>query len=198
MTDLCKLFIKYKADKYGFHSYSDQYFDLLNFFKDKYKNILEIGVGTKEVMRDISGESYVPGASLRAWRDYFLNANIFGLDIEKTVLFSEDRIKCFYTDQSNAEELHKSINEIKINTNDSNLKFDLIIDDGSHIPVHMINSFNTLKEYLNINGIYIIEDILRSDLKLFCNLSDSDNFKLIKTYSGKWDQDIFVAYQKLK
>ena len=38
-------------------------------FKDKKINILEIGIGD--------------GDSLRIWREYFVNANICGIDIDK-------------------------------------------------------------------------------------------------------------------
>ena len=40
-----------------------------------------------------------PGASLRVWRDYFPNAIIYGADIDKDILFAEERIKTFYIDQ---------------------------------------------------------------------------------------------------
>ena len=37
-----------------------------------------------------------PGASLRAWRDYFENALIYGADIDKNILFKENRINTFF------------------------------------------------------------------------------------------------------
>ena len=33
-----------------------------------------------------------PGASLRVWKDFFSNAKIYGSDIDKDILFNEDRI----------------------------------------------------------------------------------------------------------
>ena len=38
------------------------------------------------------GSEGVPLASLRAWRDYFKNANIYGADIDKGILKDEERI----------------------------------------------------------------------------------------------------------
>ena len=45
------------------------------------------------------GEKYNPGSSLRALRDYFPNANIFGADIDKNIVNDQNRIKTFYVDQ---------------------------------------------------------------------------------------------------
>jgi 23S rRNA U2552 (ribose-2'-O)-methylase RlmE/FtsJ len=94
-----------------------------------------------------------PGASLRVWRDYFVNSAVFGADIDKNILFEEDRIKTFYVDQLN----ENSIKEMWSNINKSN--FDIIFDDGLHTfeagMTMFINSFDKLRK----NGIYIIEDV---------------------------------------
>ena len=42
-----------------------------------------------------------PGGSLKALRDYFPNKFIYGADVDKEVLFDDNRIKCFYLDQLN-------------------------------------------------------------------------------------------------
>ena len=41
-------------------------------------------------------------------------------------------------------------------------KFDIIIDDGSHISKHIINTFDHLFDHLNQNGLYIVEDLQTS------------------------------------
>ena len=41
-------------------------------------------------------------------------------------------------------------------------KLDIIIDDGSHIPLHNIESFKFLFPFLNSGGYYIVEDTLSS------------------------------------
>jgi hypothetical protein len=38
-------------------------------------------------------------------------------------------------------------------------KFDMILDDGSHMNSHMIYSFEHLFESVNSGGVYIIEDV---------------------------------------
>ena len=198
-TPLCKLFKEYNADKHPDyrHSYSEEYYSILSPFQKDFKNVLEIGIGTPELMQRYlpSGKVYKPGASLRAWRDFFSNANIYGIDIEKSVLFEEERIKCFYTDQSKSSELIKTLQEISDHNNGTPLKYDFILDDGSHIIEHMLVTFATLKEHLTIGGVYIIEDIKREDLDIFKNLAD-DTYQLHYVHDGKDDWDSFVAYIK--
>ena len=41
-------------------------------------------------------------------------------------------------------------------------KFDIIIDDGSHINSHVKKTFNFLFKYLRNNGTYFIEDLQTS------------------------------------
>ena len=189
---------KYLSDKSPqiFHSYSPEYFNLLKNIKYTAKNILEIGIGNKQLMESISGPDYIHGASLKAWKDFFPNANIYGLDIDNSTLFQEERIKCFYTDQSKETELEKSINEIQ--KDNQNQKFDLIIDDGSHYEDHMILTFFYLHKYLNTNGIYIIEDIKFHEIPRFAALKINEiSCEIIKIHQGEGYWDGFIAYKKI-
>ena len=95
----------------------------------------------------------IPGASLRVWRDYFRNAQIYGADIDKNVLFQEDRISTFYVDQLNTSSIETMWKKIGIKN------FDIIIDDGLHNTDANINLFTNSFNKLKRNGIYIIEDI---------------------------------------
>ena len=108
-------------------------------------------------------ETGKPGASLRVWKNYFKNANIYGADIDKDVLFEEDRIKTFHVDQMNENLVHQMWSNINKNN------FDLIIDDGLHTfdagMIFFKNSFSKLKK----NGKYIIEDVHFSYLEKMAN-----------------------------
>lgn len=192
-TPLCVLFEKYGADKCPtvYHSYSPSYYELLHNKRYSFKNILEIGVGTKQVMAYTAGPNYTPGASLRAWADFFPNAKIFGLDIDKDVLFKENRIECYYADQSNPTSLLQTMNEI------GEKEIDLILDDGSHKLEHMIISFNTLSPFLSKDGIYIIEDIANKNINPLLTLVDNSNLFAVNTlYRGKKNWDSFIAYMR--
>jgi len=118
------------------------------------KLVFECGLGTNNPnLQSNMTVNGIPGASLRVWRDYFKNAQIYGADIDKDILFQEDRIKTYYVDQLNTRSIEIMWKEIGIQN------FDIIIDDGLHTTdanINLfVNSFNKLKK----NGIYIIEDV---------------------------------------
>jgi hypothetical protein len=158
-TELCNIMAEEGSDKsdilHKHHNYTTEYWSLLNSKKDDIKNVFELGLGTNYTdVASSMGTNGIPGASLRGWRRFFKNATIYGADIDKRILFNEDRIKTFFVDQTNKN----SIIELWENE-DLQHQFDIIIDDGLHeINANLIfleNSFHKL----NNNSIYIIEDI---------------------------------------
>jgi hypothetical protein len=190
-TELCNLFEKYKADKCPaiLHTYSPIYFKLLKDIRMSAKNILEIGIGTIPIMTAVGIKDYVPGASIRGWRDFFPNATIYAVDIEESVMFTDDRIITDVVDQSSVDSIRKFTNKV-------NKKFDFIIDDGSHLIDHMIISAYELTNSLNDGGIYIIEDIHQSYLNIF-NEIEFPGLVKIYTHCGTKDScDNFIAYRK--
>ena len=94
-----------------------------------------------------------PGASLKVWKDYFVNAQIFGADIDRNILFKEDRIETYHVNQLDQESIIKMWNNIK------KKDFDLIIDDGLHNYKAALTLFLNSYEKLKKGGIYIIEDV---------------------------------------
>ena len=197
-TVLCDLFFKYGSDKCPAigHSYSPIYYEFFKEIKETSNHILEIGVGSHEIMDPLCGDQYIIGASLFAWKDFFENSLIFGLDTDPSCIFETDRIQCIYADQSNPKSLEKAINQIRKNLAIPSIYFNIILDDGSHVVSDMLTSFNTLGKYVSPGGFYIIEDIQEKDLDIFLNLSDV-SFDLIKVHTGtpqKWDN--FVIYKK--
>ncbi|KAB2643430.1 MAG: class I SAM-dependent methyltransferase [Verrucomicrobia bacterium] len=158
---------------------------MLKEFKDSCKNVLEIGVGAPHLMVPLVGENFRPGASLFAWRDFFQNASVFGLDIDKSILFQDDRIECVYADQSDESSLIEAVSQIGILAKDSNIKFDLIVDDGSHELDHMALTFKVLVDYLKPGGIYIIEDVRTIYIEELAKLAASfDSVKIKYVYLG--------------
>ena len=149
---LKKNFNKYQSDKSSVHNYHLIYGSL---FKNraKVKKILEIGLGTnnKDIISNM-GKDGKPGASIKAFKSSFLNANIYGADIDKKILFKEKRIKTFYVDQTDISTLSKLYKKIGNN-------FDLIIDDGPHVSNANINVILSSLEFIKKNGYLIIEDI---------------------------------------
>lgn len=148
----------------GHHNYTSYYSTLFEPIRNKKLNILEIGIGSinPSIPSNMSGTigKYKPGASLRGWRDYFPNATIYGCDIDRDILFTDDRIKTFYLNQCDPV-------SIKEQVVDKNIIYDIIIDDGLHNFHVNVNVLSLLYEKLNMNGFYIIEDIVDFDPYLF-------------------------------
>ena len=170
MLSLKEIGLKYPTNKndYGFLDIYEKYFKNL---REKKLNILEIGVDK--------------GDSLRLWKEYFFNSNICGIDIDKKDFIIED-VKIYQGNQNDKMLLDKIAQK--------HGKFDIIIDDGSHVSKHIINSFNYLFDHLSKNGIYIVEDLQtsyipryggsrvnlikkNSSMNFFKSLSDSVNYE---------------------
>jgi hypothetical protein len=135
--DFYSISLKNSTDKvyyHGYHYFYPKYFD--EFKYDEFK-MLEIGYGD--------------GASMKSWVEYFPKADITVMDINVELEYS-DRCRVFKGDQSNENDLNMIIDKVK--------SAKLIIDDGSHNPLHQLNTFYYLFRYLlEPGGVYIIEDI---------------------------------------
>lgn len=170
---LTRMFEKYGSDKgstkltglpypWPPHTYSDLYDSIWGQQREKIQRVFECGIGTSSAVFPANmGPSGMPGASLRAWRDYFINAEIHGADIDREVLFDEDRIKTHWVDQLSAESIKLLWKEI------GNEKFDVILDDGLHTfkagSTLFANSIHALAD----DGVYVIEDVSLSDLLVY-------------------------------
>lgn len=140
------------------HSYADFYEMLFNANREAVGLIIECGIGSS-----CMGANYKPGASLRVWRDYFPQAEIIGLDIDRSVLFNEHRISTYYCDQTDAQ----SIEDFRRAAQLSASSVDIIIDDGLHTFDAGKCYFENTIDLLKRDGIYAIEDIGRHDRKEF-------------------------------
>jgi demethylmacrocin O-methyltransferase len=144
---LSELAVKHKTDKWGSHFYTQHYHKHFAHLRDARINILEIGIGGYD-------DPQKGGESLRMWQDYFPNARIYGIDIADKSAHDTDRIKTFQGSQIDFPFLDKVVDSIG--------RVDIIIDDGSHINSHAIDSFKYLFPKLDPNGIYVVEDLQTS------------------------------------
>lgn len=136
------------------HSYADFYSSLFDHCRLSMRKVFECGLGTNNpaIPSNMSATGR-PGASLRAWRDYFPHAAIYGADIDKEILFTEDRIKTFHVDQTCPESIAALWRTPELN------EFDVIIDDGLHTFEAGITFFEHSHRRLRPGGIYVIEDV---------------------------------------
>ena len=156
-TSMCRVMSKYGSDKgNGWHNYTAVYSDLFrNLFQSKIR-IFELGI-----CRIDAGDGR-PGASLRAWREVFSNASIFGADIERDVLFTEDRIDTFYCDQLDGGAIRDLWAEPALQEG-----IDILIEDGLHTYAASISFLEGSLQRVRPGGYYVVEDVSRDDLQLW-------------------------------
>lgn len=125
-----------------------------------------------------SGIEY--GGSLCAWKEYFPNARVTGVDIV------DSRYECFKWNQT--EFIISDIKEYK-----PDRKFDLIIEDGNHSNFDAMWSGINLVKHLKQNGVLVIEDVqegfaipilLWGQLKETCILQAIDMRRITQTHDN--------------
>ena len=148
-------FEKYLSDK-GENGYSNVYNEVFSPRRNDYVKLLEIGIGTLNpthsnmlFWKDKHPE-YQPGASLRAFRDYFPKGAILGIDIQEDCMISDTRIATYMVN---------SIDKIACDDIFNGYKFDFIIDDGDHNYISQIKTFENFFGKLSPGGVYILEDL---------------------------------------
>lgn len=177
---------KFGSDKSSIHDYHMIYSIILSDLKLDYY-IFEIGLGSnnKDVVSNM-GSGGFPGASLRAFKDVFQKANVYGADVDKRILFNEDRIKTFYIDQTDVDTFIKLDKEF-------NHKFDLMIDDGLHSLSANLNSLYFFTRHLKVNGFIVIEDIPDNMIKYWLITSKILSGNFVSTTLKTKSANIFIA-----
>jgi SAM-dependent methyltransferase len=161
-TDLCEIMGRHGSDK-GHkdilqckHNYTQQYHKLFRGMRDQAIRVFELGLGTNNPYLPSSmGVNGVPGASLRGWKEYFPRAQVFGADIDRDILFSEDRIRTFYCDQTDPTVILNMWNEPALEQS-----FDIIVEDGLHEFNANVCFFENSFYKVKIGGYFIVEDVI--------------------------------------
>lgn len=145
--------IQYGSDKADqSHNYHYIYGALLERIKNP-KLIVEIGLGTNNVdVVSNMGSGGRPGASLRAFRDLCPTSKIHGGDIDKRILFTDDRISTTHVDQTNPDSLETFVDSLP-------QPCDLFIDDGLHSTHANLNTLFFGIDATRPGGWVVIEDI---------------------------------------
>ncbi|MGY2050729.1 hypothetical protein [Methylobacterium sp. JK268] len=159
-TPLCEIMARHGSDKaLGWHNYTPFYSVLFGEISDPITSLFEVGLGTNFAdMPSNMGPDGVPGASLRGWKAYFPEALIYGGDIDKRILFSEERIQTYFIDQLVPDTLEGLWRHIP------HISFDIFIDDGLHELEAGMNTFKTSFDRVRPGGFYVIEDVLLNQL----------------------------------
>jgi hypothetical protein len=126
------------SDKW--ESYLRHYDGLFAVYRDLDVSLLEIGIQN--------------GGSLDTYFEYFKNAKILiGCDINTNcnkLQYQNDKVKVVVGD-ANSDVTFKEIQQLESN-------FNIVIDDGSHVSMDIINSFIRYFPMVSPGGVYVIED----------------------------------------
>jgi hypothetical protein len=156
----------------AYHTYTSIYEVIFAEYREKAKNVFECGIGYNEKELSDENDDFIhyehkvtkhdiemcrSGGSLRLWRYFFPNAQIYGADIMKEVLFEEERIKTYLIDQTSPQAINDYFNNI-------GEKFDVMVEDGWHVFEAQNCMFENGVKYLKNDGIYVIEDVIPKDL----------------------------------
>lgn len=145
---LDELGLKFATDKAStYHNFLRFYDRVLTPFRSRSFVMFEIGV--------------YKGSSVATWTEYFPNAKIVGLDIDPaTRQYEAGHIHIRVGDATNPLFLSSVVEEF-------GQPF-LVLDDGSHLWQHQIETFRYLFPALLPGGIFIIED-LHTSFEQLCN-----------------------------
>lgn len=132
MSNLISYYLnKNQSDKCYSHSYQliyDEFFQKFN--RDLPLDILEVGVEK--------------GGSLLAWKEYFPNAHVIGVDIAATREYIDSGVQFVLSDIKKYQPTNS---------------FDIIIEDGSHSNEDALWAVEHLTKHLKIGGTLFIEDV---------------------------------------
>lgn len=171
-----------KTDKGDVHSYLPIYEEILKPYRSTATDILEIGIFN--------------GASLLLWEKYFDNAKIHGIDCsdqpiggmaDLRPMIASGEHNIYIGDATSMQDAFKFFGQIK---------FDVIIDDGSHALVHQIQSYMVYSNFLNEGGIYIIEDIqdIDKEREIFEDIDSDKTVEIIdnRHVKNRYDDVIVI------
>jgi hypothetical protein len=185
-----EIVLKNHTDKKSSY-YTEIYATLFNELRNEKINLLEIGLGTAvpDVPSTFIGwssqyENFKPSSCLKVWKEYFPNANIYGIDNQEDCIISEDRIETFLFDSTDRTKSNEMIGA---------LKFDIIIDDGLHTADGQYKTFLNFFHRLNDGGIYIIEDVGGGGDGMNVFLDYHNELKdILNQHEYFWDYDILI------
>jgi hypothetical protein len=177
-TKMCRVMTKYGSDKGRLNYYTPVYSALFEDRCNEPLRIFELGLGSNntEVPSNM-GPYGAPGASLRGWRELFPHALVYGADVDRRILFQEDRIKTLYCNQLD----QSSIRDLWSNPGLQE-GVDILIEDGLHTLEGNISFLEGSLRHLRPGGIYVTEDIMLSDVEGWYDRLESVYAKQYPTY----------------
>lgn len=203
-TDLCEMMKRWGSDKSTRHNYAMVYSRLFEHLRSREDvRVFELGLGTNNT--DVPfhmGKDGKPGASLRGWKEFFPKAQIFGADVDARILFTEDRIRTYYCDQTKPAIVRDMWSKHSDLAEDG---FDVIVEDGLHTFEANRTFFENSVHVLRPGGIFVIEDLWPKTYASFKKLLDDEwkakyphlEFTMLELLRDKIDDNKLLIAQRL-
>lgn len=177
-----------RTDKDTTHSYLDLYQSLLEKKKETAIKVLEIGIHK--------------GGSIKMWDDFFINADVYAVDILPKERMWEELLNKESIHLYNSEDAYNS-GFVQNEFIDNNFHFDMMLDDGPHTLQSMIQFIKLYLPLLKSDGILIIEDVQQMEWLEVLKENVPENFKkYIYTYDlrkkkDRYDDIVFCINKSL-
>lgn len=202
-TKMCYVMTKYGSDKgSGRHNYTTIYSALFGKLRKQPLQILEIGMGTNNpnIPSNMYGNGH-PGGSLRGWRELFSRAHVCGADIDRDILFEEERIKTFYCDQLDGSAIRHLWSQPALRNG-----ADIVIDDGLHTFEANTSFLEGSLEHLRPGGFFIIEDVVSEAIpqwrdrleKIYSRRFPNHHWALVELphSHNDYDNNMVISYRR--
>lgn len=181
-----EIIAKYEyTDKDTCHSYVESYASLLNPYKDRDCNILEIGTSA--------------GGSAIIWHDWLLGSKLYLIDVRDSI--QPHILSALQPDRSHIYSLCDgyTYNTLARLRTDCPEGFDIIIDDGSHNLNDLIFVLKNYIDLLKNDGLLILEDVQSPDWLpiLNQNVPPDSNIQVeivdLRRLKGRFDDLLFIV-----
>lgn len=170
------------TDKNTAHAYGPFYDGLFQPFLNNEINLLELGVQH--------------GGSILTFANVLPKAKIFGIDID----LSQNRFFTQHQDTKRIKLFEMNLYKDEIPSELIKTKFNIIIDDADHNAEMQIQGFNRFYPLLLKNGIYIIEDLVGTDLVVreIKKIVKGDKIEVfdLREFKNKLYDDVIVKVTK--
>lgn len=150
-----------------------EYFQRQGIERDAPLRILEIGTNK--------------GSSLRMWAEYFPSAQVYGFDITRQYeidhLLDHPRVFTSIVDAGNPVALAKEVGGVR---------YDIVIDDGSHEQSDQQVALGTLFRSISAGGLFVMEDLITGE-----NWWDANNYNKARITPTRGVLQVFEQTGKL-
>ena len=164
-------------DKGTTHSYIEPYAELLEPYRETAKAILEIGI--------------FGGASMRMWQEYF-NGAVYGIDCDEQPHGGMADLRPMIAEGVHNIHIMDASDNKQVKKHFKGIKFDVVIDDASHVLDQQVKTYNNFKPFLNKGAIYIIEDVQDIDKDRWVFESMGATILDRRSVKGRYDDVLII------